>query len=106
MSGALAQIENLMTAHYGDEVMRRTNGRYTYHSMGYSHTATNLDNTNQQTSGKRWVDSLLTWHYFCPLRYDAANMLLGFFFFLNCDKKAAITTNRQVIMSKLITPSS
>ena len=81
MSEALAQIENLMTAHYGDEVMRRTNGRYTYHSVGYSHTATNLDNTNQQTSVKRWVDSLLTWHYFCPLIYDAANMLLGFFSF-------------------------
>ena len=30
MSRALAQIENLLTAHYGDEVMRRTNGRYTY----------------------------------------------------------------------------
>ena len=106
MSGALAQIENLLIAHYEDEVMRRTNGRYTYHSMGYSNTATNLDNTNQQTSGKRRVDSLLTWHHFCRLEYDAANMLLGFFFFLNCDKKAAITTNRQVIMSKSITPSS
>ena len=74
MSQALAQIENLLTARYGDEVLRRTNGRYTYH------TATNLYNTNQQTSGKRWEDSLLAGHYFRPLRYDAANMLLGVFF--------------------------